>query len=45
MAKRGYGAKKRTITIVMIFLIPTLVHLCGTFAINNFGGLCGGGGL
>ncbi|MGH9553640.1 MAG: hypothetical protein ACRD3W_29935, partial [Terriglobales bacterium] len=44
IAKRRYGVKKRIITGAMIVLIPTLVHLCGTFAINNYGGL-GGCGL
>ena len=31
-------------TIILLFMIPILVHLIGTFMINNFGGL-GGGGL
>jgi hypothetical protein len=28
---------------VLAVLVPLFVHLAGTFAINNFGGLCGGG--
>ncbi|MBX9691839.1 MAG: hypothetical protein K2Z81_05600, partial [Cyanobacteria bacterium] len=29
-------------TIVLVLSVPTIVHLCGTFAINNYGGLGGG---
>lgn len=37
--KNEYKVSKLLIALIVLFAIPTIVHLIGTFAINNYGGL------
>ena len=42
MAKR-ISAKRAVVELILLACVPLLVHLIGTFAINNTGGTLGGG--